>query len=680
MINGGQQDVTAGGMATGTIVGNGGVQNVEGGGTVTGTIIGNGGLQYVQGGGAESDATVLSGGTLELLGGAGTGGTITINSGGTEEIGLRYGLSGFAVSGGVTLVVAEGGTASDTTILSGGLMVLAVGAVVSGGVAFVGSGMSEIVGSVMPSATISGFAIGDIIDLASIASGSGGSAVLTSGNVLDVTEGGSTYVFNLDPSKNYSGTRFVLSSDGISGTDITLTNLVSVTSGQTLTISSGQTSGGVVVLSGGTLDILSGGTAVGTTVNSGGSEIVSSGGTASNTKVSSGGSLVVLSHGIADPATIYSGGSETISAGGTDLGALLSGGIQIDLGLVSGVTVYAGSQVVGSAGTAIGTTVSIGGTEIVSSGGMTSGTLLSGGQEILSRGGRSSGTDILSGGSEIVSSGGSALATVISGGTLEVASGGTASGVIFSSGGILQLDSSSHLSGTISGFHLGEEIDLRALAFSSSSSTLTWKQTTSGANARGTLTVKEGTSSTTLTLVGSYTVSNFSATSDGHGGTLITDPPITGGRLSAATNAGTGSGSEGIAGAPGSGTTVHSGGYEFGGGTQPAEANGVFFSGGSMVQLDSLLSQFADVISGFDLGDEFGPHGLGFGSSSSTMSWGANAGAPGVDKGGKTFNLTLLGQYAAANFNAGTDSHGGSLITDPPGSTSVAQTPLVVHH
>jgi autotransporter passenger strand-loop-strand repeat protein len=281
------------------------------------------------------------------------------------------------------------------------------------------------------------------------------------------------------------------------------------------------------------------------------------------------------------------------------------------------------------------------------SGGKTSSTVLRGGQEILSRGGVASGT-VISGGGEIVSSAGSALATVISGGTLEVASGGTASGVIFSSGGILQLDASSHLSGTISGFHLGEEIDLRGLAFSSSSNTLTWKQTTSGVNASGTLTVKEGTSSTTLTLVGSYTVSNFSATSDGHGGTLITDPPIASGAV--VTNSGTGSGSEGIAGAPGSGTTVHSGGHEFGGGgTRPAEASGVFFSGGGMMRLDSLLSQFAGVISGFDLGDEIGPHSLGFGSSSSAMSWGANAGAPGVDKGGNTFNLTLLGQYAAAN-------------------------------
>jgi fibronectin-binding autotransporter adhesin len=467
-----------------------------------------------------------------------------------------------------------------------------------------------------------------------------------------------------------SGTQFVVSSDGISGTDIALANLVSVPSGWTLTVSCGQTSGGVVVLSGGTFDILSGGTAVGTTVNSGGSEIVSSGGTASNTVVSSGGSLVVLSHGFADPATIYSGGSETVSSGGTDLGAYISGGIQIVSGLVSGAVIFAGSQVVESAGTANSTTVSSGGTEVVSFGGTTSGTLLSGGQEAVLRGGRSSGTDILSGGSELVSSGGSALATVISGGTLEVASGGTASGVIFSSGGTLQLDSSSHLSGSVSGFHLGDQIDLRGLAFSSSSSTLSWKQTTSGANASGTLTVREGRTSTTITLVGSYTASNFSATSDGHGGTLITDPPITSGGTSGATNSGTGSGSEGIAGAPGgSGTTVHSGGYEFaGGGTVPF--------GGGMMQLDSLLSQFAGVISGFDLGDEIGPHSLGFGSPSSSMSWGAMPERR--DKGG-TFNLNLLGQYAAANFNVSADGHGGSLITDPA-SSSVDQTPLVAHH
>jgi hypothetical protein len=96
--------------------------------------------------------------------------------------------------------------------------------------------------------TIGGFGVGDTIDLASVASASGGSAILTSGNVLDVAEGGSTYLLRLDPSKNYTGTQFVLTSDGGGGTDVTI-NVVSVTSGQTLIVSSGHVKGGVLVLS-----------------------------------------------------------------------------------------------------------------------------------------------------------------------------------------------------------------------------------------------------------------------------------------------------------------------------------------------------------------------------------------------------------------------------------------------
>ena len=63
-------------------------------------------------------------------------------------------------------------------------------------------------------------------------------------------------------------------------------------------------------------------------------------GTASGTTVSSGGALFVLSGGIADPTTIYSGGLEIVSAGGTDDGAQISGGEQLDYGMVSGVTVF----------------------------------------------------------------------------------------------------------------------------------------------------------------------------------------------------------------------------------------------------------------------------------------------------------------------------------------------------
>jgi hypothetical protein len=76
---------------------------------------------------------------------------------------------------------------------------------------------------------------------------------------------------------------------------------------------------------------------------------------------------------------------------------------------------------------------------------------------------------------------------------------------------------------TISGFHLGDEIDLRGLAYTSGTTNLSWSQLTSGANASGTLTVSSGAAVETLTLLGQYTAANFSATSDGFGGTPLKD-------------------------------------------------------------------------------------------------------------------------------------------------------------
>jgi hypothetical protein len=67
-------------------------------------------------------------------------------------------------------------------------------------------------------------------------------------------------------------------------------------------------------------------------------------------------------------------------------------------------------------------------------------------------------------------------------------------------------------------------IDLRGLAFTSGTTDLSWTQVTSGANASGTLSVTSGAAVQNLTLLGQYVAANFSATSDGHGGTLITDP------------------------------------------------------------------------------------------------------------------------------------------------------------
>ncbi|HEV2335902.1 MAG TPA: hypothetical protein VGS13_10425, partial [Stellaceae bacterium] len=45
----------------------------------------------------------------------------------------------------------------------------------------------------------------------------------------------------------------------------------------------------------------------------------------------------------------------------------------------------------------------------------------------------------------------------------------------------------------------------------------------------GTLTVTSGAHTAKLTLLGSYVTSRFTLTSDGSGGTLVTDPPAAGG-------------------------------------------------------------------------------------------------------------------------------------------------------
>ena len=48
-----------------------------------------------------------------------------------------------------------------------------------------------------------------------------------------------------------------------------------------------------------------------------------------------------------------------------------------------------------------------------------------------------------------------------------------------------------------------------------------------GNNLSGTLTVTDGTHTANLTLIGQYVTAQFTKATDGHGGTLIGDPPLT---------------------------------------------------------------------------------------------------------------------------------------------------------
>jgi autotransporter passenger strand-loop-strand repeat protein len=376
--------------------------------------------------------------------------------------------------------------------------------------------------------------------------------------------------------------------DGITSTDLTLMNVLgwdsrlsnTVISNETANISAGQTISGATVLSGGVLDILSGGFALGTT-DSGGADIIS-GGTASSTTISSsgieavfngarsisatvlaGGVQYVLSGGVASGTTdsggadvalaggtessarVSSGGTEVASSGGTLLfTTVINGGVQYVLsgGLASGTTDSGGADIVlaggressarvssggtevaSSGGTLLSTTVLNGGVQYVLAGGTASGTTANGGNEQVLSGGTISDTTVSNGGYLVVSAGGTINGATINGATMEIASGGLAGSNTISYGGgaALILDAAVSFGGKIAGFALGDYLDLRDVAFSSST-TFGF----SGDTASGTLTVSDGAHTANIALLGQYVAANFNLASDGHGGTLVSDPPV----------------------------------------------------------------------------------------------------------------------------------------------------------
>ena len=226
--------------------------------------------------------------------------------------------------------------------------------------------------------------------------------------------------------------------------------------GQTLTVSSGETSTGVDVLSGGTLLALAGATASGAVIDGGGSEIVpppaatgvprsgaaacktsaraaapmgllsaatvcrsSKWRTADNTILTRGGTGVVLGLGI--DASVGSGGLDIVASGGTDSGATISGGTSRFR--LRGRYDRAGAQIVQSDGTA-GDTVLSGGSEVVGAGGTDISAQISGGEQDVF--GNTIGVTLVTG-SQVIERGGSASGTTVSGGTRLVAAGGTAS-------------------------------------------------------------------------------------------------------------------------------------------------------------------------------------------------------------------------------------------------------------
>jgi len=277
------------------------------------------------------------------------------------------------------------------------------------------------------------------------------------------------------------------------------------------------------VLSKGSQDVRSGGLTVASQLGRLGHEYVSSGAVAIDTLVGSGGEMFVSSGGVSSDTVVSSGGTEYVQVGGVASGTMVDGGGQLVSGTARGTIIASGGDTIEPGGLALGFVVS-GGDATVDFGGVASSTTVM--QGYLRDYGTTVGS-VVAGGTEWVD--GVASATVISAGTLEVTSGGTVGGVTpvtFAAGGdgTLKLDASSGFKphfGPIAGFAGQDKIDLSDIAFGNQT-TLGYQ----GNSTSGTLTVSNGLHTAHLLLLGQYAAANFAIASDGHGGTLVTDPPL----------------------------------------------------------------------------------------------------------------------------------------------------------
>jgi hypothetical protein len=111
--------------------------------------------------------------------------------------------------------------------------------------------------------------------------------------------------------------------------------------------------------------------------------------------------------------------------------------------------------------------------------------------------------------------------TIGAGETLQVTSTYSGQVVFTATTGILELLKSSSFAGTVAGMTADDIID-----FDMIDPTKVQMPTYSGDSSGGTLTVTDGSHTASIALLGNYLSSTFVASSDGHRGTKVVDPPL----------------------------------------------------------------------------------------------------------------------------------------------------------
>ena len=206
--------------------------------------------------------------------------------------------------------------------------------------------------------------------------------------------------------------------------------------------------------------------------------------------------------------------------------------------------------------------------------------------------------------------------------------------------------------GVISGFakaNLFDTIDLNDI----NSATAT-KVSFSG----GVLTVKDGSGHTAkLHFSGTYTINNFDLSDDGHGGTLIKDPPVV---------------EQKAGNAP---ATVAAGSVPE---VRLSDSGTVTFAGPTGTLWLDRPSTFTSKVAGFGAQESIDLPTIPFGAHTS---WGTREQQRhrwhlSVKEGTHIAELALLGNYIAGSFVTASDGYGGTLITE---GVQTAQQSLLTH-
>ncbi len=113
--------------------------------------------------------------------------------------------------------------------------------------------------------------------------------------------------------------------------------------------------------------------------------------------------------------------------------------------------------------------------------------------------------------------------TIANGASFEIASASEDAVTFGGATGTLQLDQSQSFVGTVAGFGNQDRIDFGDIAYGADT---TLEYTANSSNTLGVLNLSDGVHTASITLLGQYSAASFAIASDGHGGTMLTEPAL----------------------------------------------------------------------------------------------------------------------------------------------------------